>query len=116
MEWIVLLDDDFENWLLQQDSGIRCEIFSKAGLLKIFGPSLGRPVVNTIHSSVFPNMKEMRIQYKGDPWRVLFAFDPIRRAILLVGGNKRGEKEWYKKTISIAEKRFQRHLDSLEKK
>lgn len=59
-------------------------------------------------------MMELRIQFHGDPWRILFAFDPKRRAILLVGGNKRGDKRWYKKNLAIADERFQRHLKRLE--
>jgi len=59
-------------------------------------------------------MKELRIQYHGDPWRILFAFDPRRAAILLVGGIKSGDKRWYEKHIRIADRRFERHLERLE--
>ena len=62
----------------------------------------------------FTNMKELRVQFKGEPWRILFAFDPDRAAILLVGGNKRGDKRWYKKHLPIADERFRRHLERLE--
>ena len=55
-------------------------------------------------------MKELRVQYQGEPWRILFAFDPERSAILLVGGNKR----WYEEQVRIADRRFRRHLDRLE--
>jgi hypothetical protein len=58
-------------------------------------------------------MKELRIQYKGKPWRVLFAFDLERHAILLVGGNKGGDKRWYTKHVPIADERFRRHMESL---
>jgi len=76
-------------------------------------PALGRPRVDTIEGSSFKNMKELRIQYKGEPWRVLFAFDPHRQAILLVGGNKSGNKRWYKENIPIADQRYQKYLDAL---
>ena len=59
-------------------------------------------------------MKELRVQFRGDPWRILFAFDPSRKAILLVGGNKRGDKRWYKTNIPIADGRYRRHLKRLE--
>jgi hypothetical protein len=59
-------------------------------------------------------MKELRVQFRGEPWRILFAFDPDRAAILLVGGNKRGDKRWYKKHLPIADARFRRHLERLE--
>jgi hypothetical protein len=60
-------------------------------------------------------MKELRIQYQGNPWRILFAFDPRRAAILLVGGNKRGKKRWYRDHIALADERFRRHLERLAK-
>jgi hypothetical protein len=78
------------------------------------GPLLGRPYVDTLKGSKYPNLKELRVQYKGEPWRILFAFDPIRQAIVLVGGNKTGDKRWYEKNIPIAETRFTEHLKTLE--
>jgi hypothetical protein len=83
-------------------------------LLKQEGPLLGRPYVDTIQGSQYPNLKELRVQHAGEPWRILFAFDPIRQAIVLVGGNKTGDKRWYKKNIPIAEQRFAKHLETLE--
>ncbi|MEZ4734565.1 MAG: type II toxin-antitoxin system RelE/ParE family toxin [Caldilineaceae bacterium] len=77
-------------------------------------PMLGRPQVDTLQGSSLPNLKELRVQIQGDLWRVLFAFAPKRRAIVLVGGNKRGDKRWYKKNIPIAEARYQRHLKRME--
>jgi hypothetical protein len=79
------------------------------------GPQLGRPYVDTVEGSAFTNMKELRVQFRGDPWRILFAFDPRRSAILLVGGNKRGDNRWYKKHLPIADERFRRHLERLER-
>jgi len=116
MKWKVILDDELIQWLLQQDKLLRSEISSKILLLETYGPALPRPFVDSIKGSSVKNLKELRIQYQGDPFRVLFAFDPVRRAILLVAGNKRGDKRWYEKMIPIAEKRFQKHLKSLEKK
>ncbi len=114
MEWDVLLDEDFAAWLDGLDAALRNEILAHAALLGARGPHLGRPYVDTLEGSAFTNMKELRIQFHGDPWRILFAFDPKRRAILLVGGNKRGDKRWYKKNLAIADERFQRHLKRLE--
>ena len=114
MEWTVLLDEEFEIWLESQEAGLGREVLAHAGLLKAHGPSLGRPRVDTVEGSKFQNMKELRIQYQGDPWRVLFAFDPERKAVLLVGGNKRGDNRWYKKNVPVADERFRRHLDREE--
>ena len=114
MEWDVLFDEEFAEWLGSLDEGLQDEILAHVALLREFGPNLGRPRADTVKGSKYPNMKELRIQYQGDPWRLLFAFDPNRAAVLLVGGNKRGEKRWYEKHIRVADKRFKRHLKNLE--
>ena len=89
---------------------LQTAILAKVELLRQQGPTLGRPTVDTVEGSAFPNMKELRVQYQGQPWRVLFAFDPSRQAVLLVGGNKAGNKRWYKTFIPIADDRLRRHL------
>lgn len=114
MKWVILLDDDFEAWLLEQTTEVRVGLAAHIGLLAKLGPMLGRPQVDTLQGSSLPNLKELRVQIQGDPWRVLFAFDPKRRAILLAGGNKRGDKRWYKKHIPLAEARYRRHLQQME--
>ena len=75
------------------------------------GPSIGRPYVDTIKGSDLPNMKELRVQHAGLPYRILFAFDPKRQAVLLVGGNKTEDKRWYEINIPIADKRFRKYLE-----
>ncbi|MEQ1888923.1 MAG: type II toxin-antitoxin system RelE/ParE family toxin [Alphaproteobacteria bacterium] len=114
MEWQVLFDEDFAAWLLEQDANVRKEIAARVDLLAVYGPELGRPRVDTVKGSKFTNMKELRIQCKGQPWRILFAFDPKRRSILLVGGNKQGDKRWYEKNIPIADARFAKHVKEME--
>ena len=114
MEWDVQFDEDFAAWLLDLEADLRNAIVAHANLLREHGPQLGRPFVDTLEGSDFPNMKELRVQFRGDPWRILFAFDPDRVAILLVGGNKRGDKRWYRKHLPIADARFRRHLERLE--
>ena len=115
MEWAVLFDEEFHSWFSKQRAGLQDEILAVAQLLKARGPLLNRPQVDAIKGSKFVNMKELRIQHKGEPWRILFAFDPKRRSILLVGGNKRGDKRWYETHIPIADARFEKHLRSMEK-
>jgi hypothetical protein len=83
-------------------------------LLKQEGPLLARPYVDTLKGSRYPNLKELRVQHGGEPWRILFAFDPVRQAIVLVGGNKTGDKRWDEKNMPIAEQRFTEYLESLE--
>jgi len=116
MEWQVLLDPEFETWLGEQKAALQDEILAHTMLLAAHGPTLGRPRVDSIAGSKFANMKELRVQWKGQPWRILFAFDPKRQSILLVGGNKQGDKRWYDKNIPIADARFAKHLKEMEKK
>lgn len=87
-------------------------------LLQEFGPGLDRPYSDKLFGSEFSNMKELRFTVGRDVWRVAFAFDPERLAILLVSGNKRGkdQKRFYKKLIRIADKRYKEHLSNLENK
>ncbi|MDJ1181237.1 type II toxin-antitoxin system RelE/ParE family toxin [Roseofilum sp. BLCC_M91] len=114
MKWNVIFDPDFKLWFYQQEQELQDEVFSVLTVLMEFGPSLGRPRVDTLEGSSIKNLKELRIQYKGDPWRILFAFDPERQAILLVGGNKTGNKRWYKENIAIAERRYENYLEQLK--
>lgn len=115
MKWAVLLEADFEKWLFEQSEEVQNTILAHLKLLKEYGPALGRPNVDTLKSSILPNLKELRVQYKGSPWRILFVFDPKRQAIVLVGGNKQGNAKWYKKAIPLAEQRYQKYLEETEK-
>ena len=95
------------------ESAIRVEIAAKISLLQQFGPTLGRPHADTLKGSAYPNMKELRIQIGGEPWRVFFAFDPRHSAILLVGGNKGGDGRFYEVNLPIADERYRDHLATL---
>ena len=83
-----------------------------ARFLQQFGPQLGRPRVDTLKGSRHANMKELRFSAADGEWRVAFAFDPKRKAILLVGGDKSGvsEKRFYRELIRKADERFEAHL------
>jgi hypothetical protein len=116
MDWDVVLDDEFAAWLDELDADVRNAILTHAALLRERGPQLSRPYVDTLEASAFPNMKELRVQFRGEPWRILFAFDAKRAAVLLVGGNKRSDRRWYKTQIPIADERFRRHLKRLKEK
>lgn len=115
MEWKVLSYPDFEEWLLQQDAKLRIAIAAHVKLLMERGPLLGRPYADTLYDSDMDNLKELRVQHRGKPWRILFAFDPKRQAILLIGGCKEGDDRWYQKIIPLAKERYQQHLKELEK-
>ena len=90
-------------------------ILTMTRLLRQFGPQLGRPQVDTLNGSRHANMKELRFSAAGGAWRVAFAFDPVRRAMLLVAGDKSGggERRFYRALIAKADERFDRHLARL---
>lgn len=113
--WTVKTTDLFDAWFDVQDEDTQDKVL--AGLLALAqgGPSVGRPLVDTIKGSRFVNMKELRVQHQGEPLRVFFAFDPLRQAIVLCAGNKGGnEKRFYKEMLPIAEAEYARHLAELE--
>ncbi len=97
---------------------VQNELLAHAWLLEEFGPQLGRPRVDTLNGSKHANMKELRFDADDGVWRVAFAFDPGRKAILLVCGDKSGgsEKRFYKQLIKKADDRFDGHLSWLRKK
>jgi hypothetical protein len=73
------------------------------------------PAGDLIHSSRHANIKELRIQHSGRPYRVLFAFDPRRCAILLIGGDKTGNDRWYEEFVPVADGLYDQHLEALKK-
>ena len=115
-EWIVDFHLEFEPEFQALEETVQEALLAHAHLLEAFGPQLGRPRVDTLKGSVHANMKELRFDAAGGVWRVAFAFDPERKAILLVAGDKSGtsERRFYKELIAKAEGRFDRHLESLK--
>ena len=115
MSWSVEIAEEFEPefFALQQD--VQDSILTMTRLLRQFGPQLGRPRVDTLNGSRHANMKELRLSAAGGEWRVAFAFDPVRRAMLLVAGDKSGgsERRFYRALIARADARFDRHLARL---
>ena len=83
-------------------------------LLEQMGPQLPRPHADTVKGSKHPNMKELRTQSQGKPLRTLFAFDPRRNAILLIGGDKTGKTRFYEKMIPLADRLYDQHLKELK--
>lgn len=118
MVWIVRLDPAFDPEFERFPEDVQDELLAHAKLLERFGPTLGRPRVDTLNGSKHANMKELRFDAAGGVWRVAFAFDPIREAILLVAGDKSGggEKRFYKKLIKTADTRFDDHVARLKRK
>jgi len=115
MEWDVEFTDEFERWWNGLSEDEQDSVDQMVRLLQIRGPSLGRPHADLIQSSRHSNMKELRVQHAGRPYRVLFAFDPKRCAILLTGGDKTGNDRWYEEFVPIADRLYEEHLVALEK-
>ena len=115
MKWDVLLHDEFADEVTALDEELQDEMFAHAKLLAEFGPNLGRPTVDSLKGSSHSNMKEMRFNWMGEVWRVAFAFDPQRQAVLLVGGDKgsANQKRFYKRLIDVADNRYSEHLITL---
>lgn len=111
MQWTVILHPEFDKWLQKLDINEKKAIAEAARVLQAFGPTLGRPWVDHVKDSNLSNLKELRVRSTGQPIRVLFAFDPWTKGVLLVGGNKAGDCKWYKKNIPIAEQRFSEHVE-----
>ena len=117
MSWTVLFHDAFDSEFNDLAETVQDELLAHARLLEEFGPTLGRPRVDTLKGSRHANMKELRFDAADGVWRVAFAFDPRRRAILLVCGDKSGssEKRFYRQLIRKADERFDDHLSKLKK-
>ena len=117
VKWAVEIADEFKPEFDALDEDARREVLALALVLQEFGPQLGRPRVDTLNGSRHANMKELRFSAAGGEWRVAFAFDPRRKAILLVAGDKSGgsERRFYRELIRKADERFDAHLARLGK-
>jgi hypothetical protein len=117
VKWAVSFHDEFNAEFDALSEAVQDEMLAHARLLEQFGPQLGRPRVDTLNGSRHANMKELRFDAADGTWRVAFAFDPKRKAILLVAGDKSGgsEKRFYRQLIAKADRRFDLHLARLKK-
>jgi len=111
--WDVEYTDEFELWWESLTEAEQIDVAAVVDLLAERGTNLRFPFTSGIEASTLSHMRELRIQHAGYPYRVLYAFDPRRCAILLLGGNKTGDKRWYEKNVPIAEKLYQTHLDEI---
>src|SRR6516165_5767148 len=109
--------DEFKPEFDALHEDVRTELLALSLVLQEFGPQLGRPRVDTLSGSRHANMKELRFSAADGQWRVAFAFDPRRKAILLVAGDKSGvvQKRFYRELIRRADERFDAHLARLKR-
>ena len=113
MTWTVEGTEVFDGWFASLTEPEREDVIAVVDLLKALGPRLGFPYTSKVKGSRHGQMREMRIQHAGRPFRVLYAFDPRRAAILLVGGDKTGNGRWYDQMIPLADRLFDEHLSEL---
>ena len=114
-EWAVIFHDDFVPEFKELSESVQNVLIASTKILREKGPLLGRPQVDSLKGSRHANMKELRFDADGGVWRVAFAFDPERKAILLVAGNKGGlaQRRFYRDLILVADRRLDQHLNAL---
>ncbi len=115
MKWDVEYTGEFEEWWDSLSESEQEDVSASVQLLEERGPNLGFPHSSGISGSKHSHMRELRTQHSGKPYRTLYAFDPRRNAILLIGGNKTGDNRWYETHILIADKVYDEHLQQLLK-
>jgi hypothetical protein len=115
MAWEIEHTDEFEAWWNGLAEAEHIQITASVELLEERGPNLPFPFSSGIKASVYDHMRELRVQIGGDPYRIFYAFDPRRMAILLIGGNKAGDDRFYEVHVPWADKLYAVHLDELAK-
>jgi len=112
--WEVEYTDEFGEWFESLTAEEQISIDAYVQLLIEAGPHLPHPYSSQIKGARTSHMRELRIQHAGDPYRVLYAFDPKRSALLLTGGNKGGDDRWYTKNVPVADRLYEEHIRNLE--
>jgi hypothetical protein len=111
----VEFSDQFGEWWDALSAGEQESVAFSVRLLEEEGVNLRRPQADTVKGSKYPNMRELRCQHEGRPYRILYAFDPRRVAILLIGGDKTGNSRWYKVFVPKADAIYAAHLLEINK-
>lgn len=115
--WTIKTTDTFDRWFTSLNDSDRTRVLAALMVLREKGPGLSRPYADTLRGSCYSNMKELRIQSRGDPIRAFFAFDPIRTGIVLCAGLKVGnEKRFYDEMLPLADREFTNWLNTFEEK
>jgi hypothetical protein len=114
MTWDIELTDKCRVWYEELSDIERARIIAVIDLLESYGPGLPFPYSSGVRNSRHHHMRELRVQQAGRPYRILYAFDPRRTAILLVGGDKTGNTRWYESYIPLADDLYDEHLSDLE--
>jgi len=115
MPFEVEYTDEFGDWWDTLSEHEQDDVAATVELLSDKGPTLPFPYSSGIEGSKHSHMRELRIQHAGKPYRVLYAFDPRRTVILLIGGDKTGNDRWYKEFVPLADALYDQHVEELEK-
>ena len=115
MAWDVEFTDEFERWWTELDEPVQDAVDRAVHLLEARGPTLPFPHSSDVRGSKHGNMRELRVQVGGDPYRILYAFDPRRAAILLIGGRKASDDRFYERMIPIADRIYDEHLEEFDR-
>jgi hypothetical protein len=115
VEWEVEYTDEFEEWWNGLSEAEQEDVAAYVTLLEKKGPTLPYPYSSDIRGARHTHMRELRVQHKGRPYRVLYAFDPRRAAILLIGGDKTSDDRWYDTNVPLADELYDRHIAALKK-
>lgn len=115
MTWEVEYADEFGAWWHDLDASEQEDVAMVVGLLEARGPSLPFPYSSAVQGSRHGHIRELRIQHQGRPYRVFYAFDPRRMAILLIGGDKTGDDRFYEQFVPVADRLYDEHLEELRK-
>ena len=113
--WEVEYTDEFGDWWNGLAEAEQESVDASVHLLEERGPQPGHPHSSGISRSKHAHMRELRVQHRGRPYRVLYAFDPRRTAILLIGGDKTGSDRWYEEHVPLADRLYDEHLAALGK-
>lgn len=113
MAWDVEYSDEFGIWWNSLTEPEQESVDVSVCLLESMGPHLPFPHSSGVKGSKYGHMRELRIQHAGRPYRVLYAFDPKRAAILLIGGDKTGSDRWYEINVPLADRLYDEHLKEL---
>lgn len=113
--WEVEYTDEFGAWWDRLTEAEQISVATFVGLLEQHGTALGHPHSSGIAGSRHGHMRELRVQHRGKPYRILYAFDARRAAILLLGGDKTGDNRWYDTHVPVADKLYDEHLRTLLK-
>ena len=113
--WEVEYTDEFGEWWNELTEGERESLLASVCQLEEHGPRLPFPRSSGVATSRHQNMRELRVQHAGNPFRVFYAFDPRRCAILLIGGDKTGDDRFYEHMVPLADRLYDAHLDAIRK-